>query len=40
VLVLARTVLEGYVLKEIKWNLKAREFVRQLDDETKMEIGP
>ena len=26
-------------MKEIKWNSKARDFVRALDDETKREIG-
>lgn len=26
-------------MKELKWNSKAREFVRQLDVETKREIG-
>ena len=26
-------------MKEIKWNPKAREFVRSLDEETKSEIG-
>jgi phage-related protein len=26
-------------VKKVKWNDKAREFVRSLDDETKIEIG-
>ena len=26
-------------MKEVKWNLRAKEFVRSLDDETKREIG-
>lgn len=26
-------------MKEVKWNAKAREFVRSLDDETRREIG-
>lgn len=26
-------------MKEVKWNAKAREFVRSLDNETKREIG-
>ncbi len=31
--------LEELPLKKIKWNDKARDFVRNLDDETKIEIG-
>jgi phage-related protein len=26
-------------MKEIKWNLKARDFIKSLDNETKREIG-
>ena len=33
------TGLRRSCLKKIKWNNKAREFVKSLDDETKIEIG-
>jgi phage-related protein len=38
VLVLAHGLKE-LPLKKVKWNEKARDFVRGLDDETKIEIG-
>jgi hypothetical protein len=38
VLILAHRLKE-LPLKKVKWNEKARDFVRGLDDETKIEIG-